>query len=114
MVMKKTKTTNQAWGIIRYAPVPGLAPDEDPCAFDGWYTGYEIAHEIYKYWCEDYPDWIVALISADQVRFSDKVLQLSPYNRARLRVLHGKGRRPPGAVQPMGGTPCTWAPKTHG
>jgi hypothetical protein len=52
--------SDQAWGIIRYIPCQGLFPDEDPCAFDGWYTIKSWAQEVYDNWCRDYPDWIVA------------------------------------------------------
>jgi hypothetical protein len=81
----------QAWDVIRYIPVPGATPDEDPCAFDGWFFIQSWAQEVYDYWCERYPDWIVALVVQDRVRFSNKQLELPSAVRAQLRVLHGKG-----------------------
>lgn len=84
-------STQQAWAIIRYMPVAGGFPDEDPCAFDGWYFVEALAQGIYKDWCRRYPDWIVALVIQQKARVTNKEITLPPAVRAQLRVLHGDG-----------------------
>jgi hypothetical protein len=59
------------WGIIRYAAGSGKSPQDDCAAFDGWYSDRNDALAIYRVWCERHPHWIVALVKADEVRFSE-------------------------------------------
>jgi hypothetical protein len=65
-----------SWGIIRYRPLAGGLCDEDPCGFDGWYGDRAHALAIYKYWCREFPHWIVALVSQEQAHFPETVLHL--------------------------------------
>jgi len=59
------------WGIIRYAAGSGLAPEDDCAAFDGWYADREEAVAVYHDMCKRCPRWIVALVQAHEVRFSN-------------------------------------------
>lgn len=60
-----------AWGIIRYAPDSGSAPEDDAAGFDGWYRDRTIALAIARSWAKLYPFWVVALVSTDLVWFGD-------------------------------------------
>jgi hypothetical protein len=71
------------WGIIRYRPLAGGLCDEDPCGFDGWYASRAMAHAIYKEWCRQFPNWIVALVSQAEARFPETVLELGKRDHER-------------------------------
>jgi hypothetical protein len=58
-----------SWGIVRYLRGRGRIPEKDECHFDGWYSVRSIAKEIYDQWCKRYPNWIVALVKQDEVKF---------------------------------------------
>lgn len=73
--MTKDKDWPGGWGIVRYLVMPGVAPYEDPCAFDGWYTERAMAQQIYAMWCKEYPNWIVALVAQRDAHFPDMCLQ---------------------------------------
>jgi hypothetical protein len=77
------------WGVIRYMPIGGGSPEEDPCAFDGWHSIKAAAEAVYKDWLRRYPDWVVALVEAERVRFTNKMGTLPLEIRAQLRTLHG-------------------------
>lgn len=62
--------SGKSWGIIRYAAGSGAGPEDDCAAFDGWYSDRDDAANVYRWWCERHPHWIVALVSADDIRFS--------------------------------------------
>jgi hypothetical protein len=64
--------SGKAWGIVRYLPGSGRFPDEDLCAFDGWYFIHEWAQAVYADWCWRYPDWNVSLVVQEEARFSGK------------------------------------------
>jgi hypothetical protein len=66
-----TERKGKGWGIIRYAAGSGLSPEDDCAGFDGWYVDREEALEIYRDWCQRHPHWIVALVEADDIRFSN-------------------------------------------
>jgi hypothetical protein len=65
------KTKKIHWGIIRYAPGSGLTPEEDAAAFDGWYTHFADAKNTATLWLERHPQWIIAIVRADEVWFGD-------------------------------------------
>jgi hypothetical protein len=78
-----------SWGVLRYVITPGVFPDEDPCAFDGWYSERAFAFEVYKLWRRDYPNWVVALVHQDTARFPERQLSMSPPFRERwLAITH--------------------------
>lgn len=61
-----------SWGVIRYAD------HDEPAAFDGWYLYKEDALAVYRWWCDEYPTYTVALIRADDdthIRFRKRVRQ---------------------------------------
>ena len=58
----------QDWGIVRYLQSPNAG---DAATFDGWYTDHTTAKEIYRVWCERFPNFIVALVRQEQARFPD-------------------------------------------
>lgn len=60
------------WGIIRYLPFSGRAPEDDKCSFDGWYTHEADARGVYAMWCERFPGWVVAVIQGTEVRFDQE------------------------------------------
>jgi len=64
-------TTKPKWGILRYAPTSGDAPEEDKAAFDGWYVDCADATGIYDEWCRTWGEkgWIVALVQPDKIAF---------------------------------------------
>ena len=67
-----TKPVKQVtWGIIRYAPGSGMACDDDAAGFDGWYSARADALDVAKDWVARFPQWIVGLVSSDQVWFGD-------------------------------------------
>jgi hypothetical protein len=41
-------------------------PEEDACAFDGWYTDEADAIAIYKDWCGRYPGWVVTVVEGKE------------------------------------------------
>ena len=57
-----------AYGVIRYLPRSG-APEEDPAAFDGWYSAEAVAQQIASEWRREYPNWIVAIVLQGETRF---------------------------------------------
>ena len=99
MAKRTTDRKHQGWGIIRRIAVPGAFPDEDPCAFDGWYFIKAWAQAIYDDWCERYPDWDIALVRQEQMR-SERVRApasegLSKHTRiAQPEVKNGPKNRP--------------------
>lgn len=58
-----------SYGIIRYHAGSGSVPEDDNAAFDGWYTNARDARAVYKMWCEEHPGWILALVTAKDLRF---------------------------------------------
>jgi len=58
-----------AWGIIRYAPNSGGCPEDDAAAFDGWYDCREDALAVASGWATKFPQWVVALVCSDTIRF---------------------------------------------
>lgn len=58
-----------SWGVVRYAPNMGPAPDDDPCVFDGWYSSKHMAKSVYHDWCQRFPGWIVSMVMMHEGRF---------------------------------------------
>jgi hypothetical protein len=65
------QSSQVTWGIIRYAPCSGIAPEDDAAAFDGWYADRRDALAIANDWAARYPQWIVGLVQSDLVWFGD-------------------------------------------
>jgi hypothetical protein len=65
------KNKGKGWGVVRYAAGSGCFPEDDCAAFDGWYFDRNDALAVYQAWCERHPYWIVGLVEAHEVRFSD-------------------------------------------
>jgi len=61
----------KSWGIIRYAPGSGNVCSDDAAGFDGWYFDKADALAIAKDWSVKFPQWVVALVTSDQIWFGN-------------------------------------------
>jgi hypothetical protein len=64
MKVRDATMKQRAWAIVRYPPHRS-APGEQ-CHIDGWYFIHSLAVEALRYWREQYPDWGVVLVCADE------------------------------------------------
>lgn len=71
MVDESWTSDQLSWGIVRYASGSGSVPEADATAFDGWYMDRSAALAIFEDWTRRFPQWVVALVRSDVIRFGD-------------------------------------------
>ena len=52
------------WAVLRY-----FRGRQAGTEFDGWYADKEDADGVFQFWREQYPTWIVALVSSVKTDF---------------------------------------------
>ena len=69
-----TTTNKLSYGIIRVKRGFGGKPEDDECHFDRWYAHKHDAQLVYDWWCEKHPDFTVAIVKQEGVRFRGDAL----------------------------------------
>jgi hypothetical protein len=68
---KFERPVRDVWGVIRYAPGSGDFCEDDAAGFDGWYSDPADAQAQADDWAKRFPQWIVAVVKADNVWWGD-------------------------------------------